>query len=163
MATQPRTIDDLKFVTVLDGLANTYVDVGILAEEGGQLIDGGEATLAQIAYWNEFGTSKIPARPAFRQFVAGDVSARASDQLTEDLQRARTSEEAELALARLGERMAEGLWQAIDNFIAPPNAEATVKEKGFNKPLVRTGRMRDSIAWALSKNGARIKKEFARR
>lgn len=161
MADQPKRFQDLKIVALLDGLTGTRVDIGILPEEGNQLV--GDATLAQIALWNEYGTSEIPARPAFRQFTQSDVASRAGEQLTADLQQADTAEDCEMALARFGERMAEGLWTSIDNFINPPNAEATVKKKGFNKPLVETGRLRDSVAWALSKNGTRLKKEFARR
>lgn len=159
----PGPIKDLRIVALLDGLIDSRVEIGILAEEGTQVIDENGTTLAQIVKWNEFGTTEIPARPAFRQFASSDASTRAGQQLTEDLQRALTPEDAEMALARFGERMAEGLWQTIDNFITPPNAEATVKAKGFNKPLIRTGRMRDSVAWALSKRGVRLRKEFARR
>lgn len=160
---KPKAFQDLKIVALLDGLMNTRVEVGILAEEGAQLVDHGDATLAQIAHWNEYGTMRIPARPAFRQFMAGDFSAQAGSQLTEDLKAADTPEGCELALARFGERMAEGLWQAIDHFMIPPNAESTVKKKGFNKPLIESGHMRDSVAWELSKNGSRIRKEFARK
>lgn len=157
------SIKDLRIVALLDGLMDTKVEVGILVEEGTQVIDENGTTLAQVVKWNEFGTTQIPARPAFRQFAASDASRQAGEQLTADLQRADTPQDCEMALARFGERMAEGLWQAIDNFSVPPNAEATVRDKGFNKPLVRSGRMRDSVAWALSRRGTRLKKEFARR
>jgi hypothetical protein len=44
------------------------------------------------------------------------------------------------------------LKKIIDRWAIPPNAPATVKEKGFNDPLINTGKMRDSVKAKVSKS-----------
>ena len=51
----------------------------------------------------------------------------------------------DLALNRMGEVMQGQLLASIDAMVDPPNAPSTIKRKGFNKPLVDTGKMRKSV------------------
>lgn len=50
----------------------------------------------------------------------------------------------------LGEKVVDDLKDAVTNFQTPANAESTIEKKGFNKPLVDTGVMRDSIMYDIS-------------
>ncbi len=47
-------------------MKGSFVKVGVLSDAG-TYEDGGKANLADVATWNEFGTSTIPARPFMAQ------------------------------------------------------------------------------------------------
>jgi hypothetical protein len=162
MADRPKQLGDLAIVRLLDALTDAEVTVGLHEEEGGQIVEGSDATLARIAAWNEYGTTQIPASPSYRQFAASESVDRESRQLTDALKTAADSAATETALDRFGQHLAEGLWKHVDNFAAPPNADSTVRVKGRNDPLVNSGRTRDSISWVLSRRGTRIKKSRVR-
>lgn len=96
---------------------------------------------AQKAFWNEFGTVRIPARPAFRTTIAqqsptwGRKLGKAVVAMNYDGQK---------ALALLGQSMRDDLESSIAQWSTPPNAPSTVHRKGFNKPLVDKGDMQRS-------------------
>ncbi len=99
----------------------------------------GEAlSIAQVAFWNEFGTIRIPARPAFRTTISresktwGDKLGKAVKYYNYD---------GVLALRALGQSMRDDLENSIAQWTSPPNAESTIQRKGFDKPLVHTGIM----------------------
>lgn len=100
--------------------------------------------IAQNAYWQEYGTDKIPPRPVYRLVQAkyGAKWTSAFDTLVK--------QDATLkSLGRLGE-LIKG--QIVREYIAisdPPNAPSTVAKKGFNKPLVDTGTMWRSVDWSI--------------
>jgi len=66
--------DDRKFrqaLKNLDLIDNSYVTVGVHQKEGTKQHVGitgkrSKATTAEVAFWNEFGTRKAPARPFMR-------------------------------------------------------------------------------------------------
>lgn len=57
----------------------------------------------------------------------------------------------ERSLSILGDVIADDVSQMIKAFAVPPNAPSTIARKGFNDPLVDTGRMRDSVGWKVGK------------
>ena len=97
-----------------------------------------EMSIAQAAFWNEYGTKTAPARPAFRTTIA-----RKSKEWGEKLGKAvvATDYDGRKALALLGQDMRDDLENAIAQWSAPANAPLTVKIKGFDKPLVDSGDM----------------------
>ena len=122
----------------------------------GRFEDDGTPT-AQVAYWNEFGTIRreedidgggdilsiqTPARPFFRTMIS-EGSPTWGKKLGKILKAA--DYDVELALNRMGEVMQGQLLASIDAMVDPPNAPSTIKRKGFNKPLVDTGKMRKSV------------------
>lgn len=52
---------------------------------------------------------------------------------------------------KLGDRVVDDLKTAIKEFDDPKNAALTVANKGFDDPLIQTGKLRDSIMWVKTK------------
>jgi hypothetical protein len=119
------------------------VNIGFLA--GATYPDG--TPVASVAYLNEYGHGTTPPRPFFRRMIAtkqhgwGAVLAR---------QMELTGNNSELALGRLGELVTGQLAESITTLSDPPNATSTVAAKGFDKPLIDTGHMLNSISYELT-------------
>ncbi|WP_027938109.1 hypothetical protein [Anaeroarcus burkinensis] len=125
----------------LKNIDNIVVDVGVQAGEAAE--DGQD--MASIAAYNEFGTERIPSRPFMR------------DSFDENLGRIDAFSQEVLKRAIIGrlnfvqsmhlighkttgiiqKKIVEGPWT--------PNAPSTVAQKGSDRPLVDTGRLRQSI------------------
>lgn len=157
----------------LEALKNKpCVKVGIqgktgLAPHGGSSKEN--LTVADVAAINEFGapSRKIPARPLFRNTAkqhAEDWKKTAAELLKQILD-ARTGMTTRKALGLLGERV-KGDFQRY--FTDPgfkgtiPNKPSTIKQKGSSQPLIDTGRLRQSITYAVEmKPGEKAKEEGA--
>lgn len=85
------------------------------------------------AAMNEFGTSKAPARPFFRNMIAAK-SGEWPEAIAELLKA--HDYDAVMALALVGEGIRGQLQQSIQELMSPPLAPSTVKKKGFAKPLI---------------------------
>jgi hypothetical protein len=114
------------------------LQVGFL--EGSTAPDGQSIPLR--AAMNEFGTSKAPPRPYFRNMIAAKspswpaaVGARLK---ANDF-------DAEKTLQQTGEGIAGQLKQSIRDLVSPPLAESTIKRKGFDKPLIEHGDMLNAV------------------
>lgn len=103
-------------------------------------------SIAQVAYWNEYGTATIPPRPFFRQTIAEH-----KDEWPEKAAAVmrRNGGDATQTLELMGESVKGQLVETIQNFREPPNAESTVRKKGFNKPLIDTGTLWRSIGYEV--------------
>lgn len=105
--------------------------------------------VADIATFNEFGTSSIPARPFIRSTF---------DENTEKYQRwAQKSVSligagmsANNVAKRMGEMIKSDIQRKIVAIKMPPNSAATIQRKGSSNPLIDTGRMRQSIDYRLT-------------
>ena len=116
--------------------AGGTVRVGILGTQTYPAKDGkGDVSVAQVAYWNEYGTANIPARPFFRNTIA-EKQDEWADNAASRLQQA--DGDVGKALALIGEDVKGDIVETIQNFMEPENAPSTVKKKGFNKPLIDT-------------------------
>lgn len=119
--------------------------VGFLA--GATYPDEVGTPVAQVAFWNEYGTSRSPARPFFRTMIASesdgwaDLIANAAKYYNYD---------GDKALAAVGERMRDQLQESIRGWQDPANAPYTVEKKGFNKPLIDSGHMMSSVDYTVS-------------
>ncbi len=101
---------------------------------------GGEAPMlhiAQVAFWNEFGTSRAPARPFFRSMIEREFSDW-GDELGAALRA--NGFDSQRALSLMGVSIQDDLKSSINEWPAD-NAPATVALKGFNKGLVWSGQM----------------------
>lgn len=129
-----------RIIKDIEGLRG--VKAGLL-ENAGAYPDG--TSVVDVDVWNEFGTSRVPARPFMR--VAVDQGGKELDAFVDHmfglLVDGRTS--AEGMDNSVGNAMADTIKKTIAGFDTPPNAPSTVKMKGRNDPLVDTGHMRDSI------------------
>jgi len=128
-------------------LDDGFVNVGILAGTGQH--EDSDLTVAQIGFWNEFGTVTIPERSFIRSTINGqskDIKAVSQAQLKKVINGQTTSEK---ALGVLGAFTA-GLIQAkfTDNDWAP-NTTKTQNRKGSTTPLIDTGQLRQSISYEV--------------
>lgn len=101
--------------------------------------------IAQVWFWNEYGTGRIPERPAMRDWFDGHLAElkKMAEELWNDVLLGRKS--AIEALEEFGEYAKEGIKRSVIDFNNPPNAPATIAAKGFDDPLIWTGQLRDSI------------------
>ena len=119
------------------------VAVGFM--EGSKYPDG--TSVPSVAYWNEFGTSKIPARPFFRTMIANE-----SPTWTEKMgELAKEMDyDGERVLALMGENIGGALVQCIVDFTTPALAQSTIDAKGFSKPLTDTNNMKRSVHYQVN-------------
>lgn len=110
-------------------------------------VEGQTVLVAQVAFWNEFGTTTTPSRPFFRTMIAnespgwGVLVAGAAKHYDYN---------GETVLKFMGEKITEQLQESIREWKDPPNAKSTVKAKGFDKPLTDTGDMPKSITFEVT-------------
>jgi hypothetical protein len=95
-------------------------------------------SVAQVAFWNEFGTRRAPSRPFFRTTIAQE-SKKWGDHLGMALKH--YNDNGELALRAVGQEMRDDVEAQIQRWTTPGNAPYTIRRKGFDKPLVHTSVM----------------------
>jgi hypothetical protein len=84
----------------------------------------------------------IPARPFFRPMIAKHQD-EWGDALAAELRA--NDYDAQAALKAVGKMMESQLVQSINDVTSPPLSAATVRRKGFEKPLIDTGVMWQSV------------------
>ena len=114
------------YQAILHRLQNMHgnVEVGIF-DDGKK--EPNKTSVYDVAVYNEFGTSHIPARPFMRQTVDNH------EQEWADMSQ------------KLEDRVASGRGKF------KPNSPKTIKRKGSAKPLIDTGLMRESITYKVNK------------
>lgn len=121
---------------------NASVRVGVL--EDATYPDG--TNVAQVAFWNEYGTATSPPRGFFRYTVNENrknwvLSVKNLMKMHNDPQK---------VMGLMGEHIKGQIVQSIVTWTDPPNAPYTVAKKGFNAPLRDTMQMSRSISWELN-------------
>ncbi len=99
--------------------------------------------VAQVAFWNEYGTKRSPARPFMGAAIRGHQGNWGKD--LADIAEA-VGWDTRRALGLLGEMIKEDIQHQIQVWSQPPNAKRTVRIKGFNKPLIDDGTMQRSLS-----------------
>jgi len=123
------------------------VKVGFLADATYPAEEGKEPiNVAQVAFWQEFGTDKIPPRPFFRSVIENQGK-KWGKALA--LNAKATNYDTEKTLARMGEGIKGQVQHSINEWSSPPNAPYTVAKKGFNKPLIDTTHMLRSVDYQV--------------
>lgn len=148
--TDRMTADGKKLQKMLKELAEKEVRVGFQA---GKATEEDGTDICDIAAWNELGTVHIPARPFLRQSVDDNVSKINSflQSKKKDLMRGVTAEQ---VLKEIGIFQKDLIQEKITEGQFTPNAESTVKKKGSSKPLIDTGRMRQSVNYEIKSKGS---------
>lgn len=123
-------------------MEDRHVKVGFM--ENASYPDG--TPVAAVAFWNEYGAGGIPPRPFFRSMIAKESPGWAM-RLGKALKF--THGDVDQALGLMGEDIKGALQQSIIDFRDPSNAESTIAIKGFNKPLIDTGQMKDSVTYGV--------------
>ena len=100
---------------------------------------------SSVAAFNEFGTSRIPARPFIRTTFEQNQARyfRSMAQRLGSIMRGKSDFDTQLE--RIGALVIADLKASIAGWSDPPNAESTIRSKGFNNPLVETGAMMNAI------------------
>ena len=143
------TPEGRRYFAELQKLEELEIHVGFNGNEGGY--ENG-ATVAEVAAYNEFGSSSKPARPFMKQSFENHESELQSgcDEVNAALSQGKT---AEAALDRLG-LLCKGLVQEeIVNGGFAPNAPATIRAKGSAQPLIDSSHMRQSVNYVIKKRG----------
>ena len=105
-------------------------------------------TVATVAAIQEYGAPRahIPPRPFFRNMIAakkGEWPAAIADLLKAN------DYDAAVTLKKTGEAVAGQLRQSIVDLVTPSLAPSTIRRKGFDKPLIDTGLMLNSVAYEV--------------
>lgn len=115
------------------------IEVGFF--EGEKYPDG--TPVAAVAARNEFGGGKVPPRPFMRTCI--EKRKRLWRKIVQD--NLAKNPDIRTTLAELADQMVLDLQDFIRIWTNPPNAPSTIAKKGFNDPLVDTGRMMNSVDW----------------
>ncbi len=102
--------------------------------------------VAQVAFWNEFGTSRAPARPFFRQTIR-----RHSRDWGGNLGKSLASNgfDKDKSLALLGTEIKDEITESIASWPAD-NAPSTIRRKGFDHGLISSSLMQNSVDFEVS-------------
>lgn len=102
--------------------------------------------VAQVAYWNEYGTTLSPPRPFFRNAI--------KDKSKEWLELFRDTQfqtkDIYKSLSVVGTVAKDDIATSITDLSSPPNAPYTIKQKGSSNPLIDTGVMRNSVTYEIT-------------
>ena len=108
-------------------------------------------SIAQVALWNEFGTATIPERPFWRPAlkrvrlkVRRLILARARKGIKPSYPYRHAGNDLLLAQA-VADLIVKEVRKYIADLREPPNALATIRKKGFDDPLVWTGKLSDAV------------------
>lgn len=115
----------------------------------GQRTKKGGQSMAQIAFENEFGTSKIPARSFIRssfdqnrQKINAYIQSR-YDLIVEGQQTTKRG------LGQIGQFMSGLIVDKIETLRTPPLSRVTIQLKGSDKPLIDFGQMLQSVRYKV--------------
>jgi hypothetical protein len=109
--------------------------------KNGQFVKADKANFSTTHHVEEY-TIDIPARPFFR----GMIQKRKGEWPSDLGKIIKASDyDSGVALERMGKRIEEQLQDSIREFSDPENAKSTVAKKGFNKPLVESSHMLNSV------------------
>lgn len=126
-------------------LARTEIAVGVLGESGSHMVN--------IAIWNHMGTrlhgkQHTPPRP-----YMDETMVRIENELHRRNSQAilliQSGMPVRQALNRVGIWVQGEMQQTIADFSDPPNAQSTIKKKGFDNPLIESGGLRQAIAFTV--------------
>ena len=129
------------------------VSVGFLADKTYPATHGIRGTpraplkVAQVAFWNQWGTKRAPARPFFTTMIE-ECSPRWGESLAY-LAKAHNYD-AKKMMTNMGIGIQAQLVSSIVNWSDPPNAQRTVDIKGFNNPLIDEGIMQNSVEYEVT-------------
>lgn len=125
------------------------VKVGVLSGAGEHNKGEHGQTVVEIAFWNEYGTKHIPARPFLGPTIRknGRDYKRLMRRLMKDMLKGKVK--SSVAQGKLGLLVQRDIQAAIVALKTPPKSDATLRmNPGKTNPLIDTGQLRQSISWA---------------
>jgi len=156
----------------LEQLRNEKITIGHQGASGAARHPDAEASVGQVAAWQEFGTpgsddrrygvprSRIPSRPFVRTALTrgkGEAEKAVRQGISDLIDERATLEQVQ---ERIGAAQLEGLRKVLDDSRswAEPLADSTVAAKGHDQPLLDSGTLRDKASWAV-RSGDKIKRQ----
>jgi len=127
----------------IEALNSKYVKVGII-EGTGTNKDG--VSIAQYAYWNEYGTGKgIPPRPFIQQGIQKNKSKieKVQEALCKKVVSLKLT--ADMAYEQLALFMEGLIKESLERGGWTPNAPSTIKKKKSSRPLIDEGTLVGAI------------------
>ena len=147
------TPEGKRFYAEIEKLKANEVFIGFQAGHKVHTSDKGEAVdMAEIAMFNELGTSTSPSRPFLRMTV-DENQEKISAMCEAEAKKLANGGSAEQGLKRLGAFGVSLVQEKIGNGSFTPNSPATIKMKGSDKPLIDTGQMRQSVHYVIRAKG----------
>lgn len=126
-----------------------FIKIGILSGTGEHPNATRGQTVAEIGWWNEFGTSTIPERPFLRTGLRENIS-KYRLILKQGLRKILVNQtDPKQVLGILGLAAVADVQAKIVAITSPPNAEITKQKKGSSSPLQDTGALKQHISWAV--------------
>ena len=143
------TPDGQSLEKTLEELKRLEVRIGF---QRGDAEDENGVDMCDIAAWNELGTSRSPARPFMRQTVDNHEDA-INAMLLRKKREIISGVSAEQILKSIGLEMKDLMQAEIIEGDFAPNAPSTIRRKKSSRPLIDTGRMRQSVNFQIKEKG----------
>lgn len=144
------TPEGIQFQRMLKEIADKEVRIGF---QHGKATEEDGTDVCDVAAWNELGTVNMPSRPFLRKSVdenEGKINSFLQSKM-KDLVRGVSAEQ---VLKEIGIFQKDLIQEKITEGSFAPNAESTVRQKGSSKPLIDSGRMRQSVNYVIQKKGS---------
>lgn len=144
------TPEGIRFQRMLKEIADKEVRIGF---QHGKATEEDGTDVCDVAAWNELGTVNMPSRPFLRKSVdenEGKINSFLQSKM-KDLVRGVSAEQ---VLKEIGIFQKDLIQEKITEGSFAPNAESTVRQKGGSKPLIDSGRMRQSVNYVIQKKGS---------
>lgn len=138
---------DLGWGKICDGyraLNGKTIKAGVLKSAGSYK----NVSITQVATWNEYGTSRIPSRPFIA--IATDTNKGWQNEVKKQIVGIKSIADVNGALNTIGKKMKEDIKSIIgDRSKLRPNAPSTIAKKGFDAPLLDTGKLEEAIDYEV--------------
>ena len=144
------TAEGRKFQKVLKELSQLEVRIGF---QKGKAFEEDGTDICDVAAWNELGTVRSPSRPFLRKSV-DENEAKINGFLQSTKGKLLRGVSAEQVLKEIGIFQKDLIQEKITEGSYVPNAPSTIARKGSSKPLIDTGRMRQSVNYVIRKKGS---------
>lgn len=144
------TPEGQRFLNEIKKLKKLQVRVGYQQGQEFYDEDGKQVDLLDVAMFNELGTSRTPSRPFMRDSVDDNMDKIASFCKSQLKAIANGSSDAEKCLKAIGAMQVGLVQKTIKDGDFVPNAPSTIARKGSDKPLIDSGRMRQSVHYVIS-------------
>lgn len=135
---------------MLRELATLEVKVGF---QNGEAKEDDGTDVYDVAAWNELGTEHMPSRPFLRKSI-DENEEKIVNFMKSQKGNMLNGASAEQVLKEIGIFQKDLVQEKITNGSFEPNAESTKRKKGSSKPLIDTGRMRQSVNYVIKQKGS---------
>ena len=148
--TDKTTAAGKKFEKMLKELSSLEVRIGF---QKGKASEDDGTDICDVAAWNELGTVNMPSRPFLRKSV-DDTEGVINSFLQSQKKDIVSGSSAEQVLKEIGIFQKDLIQEKITSGSFAPNAASTIRKKGSSKPLIDTGRMRQSVDYVIQRKGS---------